>query len=63
MFGNTDKLNASIFSSTQETVTLCLTLLGTMSLWNGIMKIAEKTRVIKKLTKILNPIIKFYFQN
>ena len=61
IFGNTDKLNSSIFSSTQETVTLCLTLLGTMSLWSGIMKIAEKTSVITKLTKILNPIIKILF--
>ena len=48
IFGNIDKLNSSIFSSTQETVTLCLTLLGTMSLWSGIMKIAEKTSGIKK---------------
>ena len=61
IFGNIDKLNSSIFSSTQETVTLCLTLLGTMSLWSGIMKIAEKTSVITKLTKILNPIIKILF--
>ena len=31
-----------------------------MSLWSGIMKIAEKTSVITKLTKILNPIIKIF---
>ena len=61
IFGNIDKLNSSIFSSTQETVTLCLTLLGTMSLWSGIMKIAEKTKIIKKLTRILNPLINFLF--
>ena len=61
MNGNTDKINASIFSSTQETVTLCITLLGTICLWNGIMKIAEKTKIIKKLTRILNPLINFLF--
>lgn len=61
MNGNTDKINASIFSSTQETVTLCITLLGTICLWNGIMKIAEKTKIIKKLTQILNPLINFLF--
>ena len=61
MIGNTDKINTSIFSSTQEAVTLCITLLGTICLWNGIMKIAEKTSVITRLTKILNPIVKFLF--
>ena len=61
MIGNTDKINTSIFSSTQEAVTLCITLLGTTCLWNGIMKIAEKTSAITKLTKILNPIVKFLF--
>ena len=61
MNGNTDKINASIFSSTQETVTLNITLLGTICLWNGIMKIAEKTKIIKKLTRILNPLINFLF--
>lgn len=61
MNGNTDKINASIFSSTQETVTLSITLLGTICLWNGIMKIAEKTKIIKKLTRILNPLINFLF--
>ena len=61
MIGNTDKINTSIFSSTQEAVTLCITLLGTICLWNGIMKIAEKTSAITRLTKILNPIVKFLF--
>ena len=61
MIGNTDKINTSIFSSTQEAVTLCIMLLGTTCLWNGIMKIAEKTSAITKLTKILNPIVKFLF--
>ena len=61
MNGNTDKINASIFSSTQDTVTLSITLLGTICLWNGIMKIAKKTKIIKKLTRILNPLINFLF--
>lgn len=61
MIGNTDKINTSIFSSTQEAVTLCITLLGTICLWNGIMKIAEKTSAITRLTKILNTIVKFLF--
>ena len=59
--GNLEKLNTSIFESTQEAITLCITLLGTMCLWNGIMKIASETTLMKKLTHLLTPIIHFLF--
>ena len=59
--GNIDKLNQSIFSSTEEAVNLCITLLGTMCLWNGIMKIASETTIIKKLTIFLSPLINKLF--
>ncbi len=59
--GNIDKLNQSIFSSTEEAVTLCITLLGTMCLWNGIMKIASETTIIRKLTIFLSPLINKLF--
>ena len=59
--GNIDNVNNSIFESTEGAVTLCLTLLGTMCLWNGIMEIASKTTVIDKLTNLLRPLIKFLF--
>lgn len=61
--GNLSNLNESIFSSAESAVTLCITLLGTMCLWNGIMHIANKTSVIEKLTKIFNPLMKFIFPN
>ena len=51
----------AIFSSAEQTVDLCLTLLGTICLWNGIMKIAVKTSLIEKLTKFLKPLIVFLF--
>ena len=59
--GNLDALNTSIFESTQEAITLSITLLGTMCLWNGIMKIASETTLMKKLTHLLTPIIHFLF--
>ena len=61
IFGNLDQLNNSIFDSTKEAVNLSITLLGAMCLWSGIMSIASKTSVIKKLTRFLNPIITFLF--
>lgn len=59
--GNVDKINNSIFESTKSAVDLSITLLGTTCLWNGIMEIATKTSLMDKLTKMLQPIIKFLF--
>jgi len=59
--GNTLNVNNAIFESTNQTVELCLTMFGTLCLWNGIMKIAIKTSLAKKLSKLLNPIICFIF--
>ena len=59
--GNISNINSAIFSSAEQTVELCLTLLGTLCLCNGIMSIALKTSLIKKLTKFLKPLISFLF--
>ena len=59
--GNIANINTAIFDSASQTVTLCLTLLGTLCLWNGVMKIAIKTSMIEKLTNFLKPLISFIF--
>ena len=59
--GNLEKLNSSIFESTSDAINLSISLLGTICLWSGIMKIASNTSVIEKLTRFLEPIIKFLF--
>lgn len=59
--GNIPNINNSIFESTDQTVELCLTMFGTLCLWNGIMKIAAKTSLIEKLTNFLKPLISFIF--
>ena len=61
--GNIKELNKSIFESTNTAVNLCITLVGTMCLWNGIMQIASKTSAMQKITKILRPIMKLLFPN
>lgn len=59
--GNISNVNNVIFDSAEQTVSLCITLLGTLCLWNGIMNIAVKTSLISKLTGVLKPLIKFLF--
>ena len=63
ILGNVKELNTSIFQSTADAVSLCITLVGTMCLWNGIMQIANKTSIIKEITKILGPIMRILFPN
>lgn len=55
------EVNNSIFESTKLAVELCISLLGTICLWNGIMQIAAETKIIKHLSKILNPVMKKLF--
>ena len=59
--GNIEQVRNGIFESLTDVVNLSLTFLGTMCLWNGIMEIAKKTTLIKKLTSLLKPLIKFLF--
>lgn len=59
--GKLPEVNNSIFESTSSAIELCLTLIGTMSLWCGIIKIAMKTSLIDKLIKLLKPILKILF--
>ena len=61
LFGNIKDVNESIFSSTESAVNLAIQLLGTICLWNGIMKIAIETKIVKGLKRILTPIFKKIF--
>ncbi len=61
LIGNIEAINNSIFEVGEETINLILTLFGTLCLWNGLMKIAENTSLIEKLTKIISPIMRFLF--
>lgn len=62
MVGNVESINSSVFESTKKAVELTLTLLGTICLWNGIVEIASKTRLMNMLTKILSPFVNFLFR-
>lgn len=59
--GNIEAINDSIFTSAKNAVELTITFFGTICLWNGIMKIAQETTFVAKLTKLLKPLINFLF--
>ena len=59
--GKAENITESIFTSVSDAVELCIALLGTVCLWNGIMKITARTRIINGLKKLLRPILKRLF--
>ena len=60
-FGKVDEVNLAIFDSVENAVQISIKLLGTICLWNGIIKIATNTRLVEKLKRLLKPLLKFLF--
>ncbi len=61
--GNIENVSKSITESTESAVNLTLTLIGITCLWSGLMEIASNTNIIKHLSNMLSPIVKFLFPN
>lgn len=59
--GNITELGDGAISAAGEAVSLAVTLLGIISMWTGLMKIAEKAGLIAVATRILSPFIHFMF--
>ncbi|MBE5872357.1 MAG: nucleoside recognition protein [Lachnospiraceae bacterium] len=59
--GNMTYLSNAALDSAKEAVQLCITMLGIMGFWVGMMKIAEKAGLIEGITKALQPFICFMF--
>lgn len=59
--GDIDKVSAASINSAKEAITLCITMLGVMSLWTGIMQIAKCSGITDAFTKVLRPILRLLF--
>ena len=55
-----DVTNAALESS-KEAVALCITMMGVMSFWVGLMEIASKAGIIRTLSRRMRPLIRFLF--
>lgn len=51
----------SVFDGCSDAVTLVISLLGMMCLWTGLLEIAQRSGLIKKVQKLLSPIISWLF--
>lgn len=59
--GKLNLLTEEIFSSLKTSVELALGLIGGMVLWCGVLKVAEKSGLVDKVSLLIRPILKLLF--
>jgi len=59
--GNTAAVGEGIIDGAAEAVSLTLTMAGVLGLWCGLMEIAGKSGLLKSVTKLMRPFIRFLF--
>ena len=59
--GKMEAVTNAAIDSAGEAVSLCVTMLGVMALWVGLMEIARNSGLIAKMTRGIQPFISFMF--
>lgn len=59
--GKMEAVNKAIFESAKDGVELCFGLIFILVFWLGIMKIAEESGLLEKLSKLVRPFLKRLF--
>lgn len=60
--GNGEGISKAIVGSVDSTVQFMIGLVGLMCFWCGVMKVAEKSGLTQKLSRILKPVLKLIFK-
>lgn len=61
--GRIDAVTEAALESAKDAVMLCITMLGVMSFWTGLMEIASKAGIMEMASKKMHPLIRFLFPN
>lgn len=59
--GRMPEITNAALDSAKEAVSLCITLMGAMCFWVGLMKIGEKSGLLKSFAKKMEPLLHFLF--
>ena len=59
--GNVSALGDAVYEGAGSAISLSLSLVGMMCLWNGLMQVAQSSGMINKAAKVLSPVLKFLF--
>ena len=61
--GNLTEITNAALDSSKEAISLCITMMGVMAFWMGLMEIATKAGILQRATKGIMPVIRFFFPN
>ncbi len=61
--GQVQEMTSCLFDSATSTIETCLHVFGIMSLWAGIMKIAELSGFVNKLQLLVRPFMKLLYSD
>ncbi len=61
--GNMEQVGNGALEAAGSAVTLCVTMMGILSLWTGLMQVARASGLLEKMAKGLSPVLKFLFPN
>jgi spore maturation protein A len=59
--GRLPEITGAAISGSQDAVAVCINMLGIISMWSGLIKIAEKAGIVDAFTKKLSPFLSYLF--
>ncbi|HIW59206.1 MAG TPA: nucleoside recognition protein [Candidatus Anaerobutyricum avicola] len=59
--GTMGKVTEALIDSSTEAVNLCIFMLGVIGVWNGMMEIAVKSGLMKRIAQVMYPFIHWLF--
>ncbi|MCL2089024.1 MAG: spore maturation protein A [Oscillospiraceae bacterium] len=59
--GRIEEVSSAVLKESGNAVTLCISLIGSLCLWSGVMRVAQESGLTVKLSKLLSPVLKLLF--
>lgn len=61
--GTMDQVTQGALNAAGDAVSLCITMLGVMSFWTGVLEVGQRAGLIEQLAKKMSPFLCFLFPN
>ena len=59
--GKVTEITNAALDSSKEAVSICITMMGVMSMWVGLMEVAKEAGIIEAMSRRMGGIVKFLF--
>ena len=61
LLGRTNELATAVTDGAGNAVSLCLTMIGLLGIWSGVMELMEQAGIARRIAVLLNPLLKRLF--